>query len=81
LSCGKPATEADCEQIVARVTELELKQANVSDPVQIQAQVDEAKRSFRERAQKECVGRRLSKDTLDCIAKATEAKQIVEECF
>jgi hypothetical protein len=79
--CGKPATEADCEGIVARVTELELKRAQVSDPIQVQAQINDAKRSFRERALKDCVGKRLSKSALDCVAKATDAKQIVEDCF
>jgi hypothetical protein len=79
--CGKPATEADCEQIVTRVTELELKEAQVADPVQVRAQVEAAKRSFRDRALKECVGKRISKAELDCVAQATNAKQIVEECF
>ncbi|HEX2878525.1 MAG TPA: hypothetical protein VHO25_03200, partial [Polyangiaceae bacterium] len=37
--CGRPATVQDCEQIVARVTELELKQASITDPAIVQEQV------------------------------------------
>jgi hypothetical protein len=80
-ACGKPATEADCEKIVTRVTELELKASNVSDPQQVQAQINEAQRSFKARALKDCVGRRLSQKTLRCVEDAKEARQITEECF
>lgn len=79
--CGKPATEADCEHIVTRVTQLELQAAKIGDPVQIQAQIEDAKRSFKERALKECVGKRLGRGSLECVDKATTAKQLVEECF
>jgi hypothetical protein len=66
---------------MARITELELKAANVSDPVAVQAQVEKTKQSFGELAQGECVGRRMSENTRACVDKAGTAKEIVEECF
>jgi hypothetical protein len=79
--CGKPLTAQDCEQIVTRITELELKEAAVSDPSQISQQVAETQKTFRERALSECVGRRLPASSLECVKRATSARQIVEECF
>jgi hypothetical protein len=80
-ACGKPATVEDCEHIMARITELEMKAANVSNPASIQAQVERTKQMFHSAAQGECVGRRLSQATRDCVDQAQSARQIVEECF
>ncbi len=81
LSCGKPATAEDCERIVTRITELELKEANISEPGNVAQQIEETKQRFSETAQRDCIGRRISKRSLDCVESATSAKQIVEECF
>jgi hypothetical protein len=79
--CGRPATAEDCEHIMARITELEMKAANVSDPVAIRSQVERTKQMFQTAAQGECVGRRLSQSTRECVDSAQSAKEIVEVCF
>lgn len=79
--CGKPASVEDCERIVARITELELEAAEISDPEVVRAQVDSTKSAFGEAARAECVGRRISSGSLACVDQATSARQIVEECF
>ncbi len=81
VACGKPATAEDCERIVTRITELQLKEANISEPNNVKAQVEETKQRFSEAAQKECIGRRISASSLECVESATSARQIVEECF
>lgn len=80
-ACGKPATSEDCERIVTRITELELAAAEIDQPQQVQQQVNSTRELFSEAAQRECVGRRISASALECVEKATTAKQIVEECF
>lgn len=80
-ACGKPATAEDCEHIMSRITELEMKAANVSDPTAIHAQVERTKQMFQKAAQGECVGRRLSQATRECVDRAQTARQIVDECF
>lgn len=79
--CGKPASAEDCERIVARITELELEAAEISDPEVVRAQIDSTKSAFGEAARAECIGRRISSGSLACVDQATSARQIVEECF
>jgi hypothetical protein len=79
--CGHKATEADCERIVVRITELELAAAQVSDPTNVNQQIERTKQTFAESVQRDCVGRRISDGTMACVDEATDAKQLVEECF
>lgn len=72
---------ADCEQIVVRMTELELQANKITDPALVQAQVAATKSNFRERAQKECVGRQLSRQAMDCIKTAKTPTEILSECL
>lgn len=80
-ACGKPATVEDCQHIMSRITELELKAANVSDPAAIAAQIAKTKESFDEAARGQCVGRRMSQATRECVDEAQTARELVEECF
>lgn len=79
--CGRTASVDDCEQIVVRMTELELKANHVTDPKLVDEQVASTKGSFRDRALKECVGRRLSETAMACIRSATSSDQILSECL
>ncbi len=81
IGCGHKATEAECERIVVRITELELEAAKVSDPNNINQQIERTKQTFADSVQRDCVGRRISDDTMACVDRATDAKQLVEECF
>lgn len=81
VACGKPATMEDCEQIVARMTELELKANNITDPVLIEKQIAHTQKSFRERALEQCVGRQISSQAIQCVASATTPDQILVECL
>lgn len=79
--CGRPATLEDCERIVVRMAQLELRANHVSDPVLVEQQVEATKASFRERALKECVGRQIPPSAMDCIGQAKTTDQILSECL
>jgi len=81
VGCGHKATEAECERIVVRITELELEAAKVSDPNNVSQQIERTKQTFANSVQRDSVGRRVSDDTMACVDQATDAKQLVEECF
>lgn len=81
LGCGRPATVDDCERIISRVAELELKEVEVSDKAVVQAQIEGTQAAFRDRMMSDCVGRRLRQSSLDCVNRATSASQVVSECF
>jgi hypothetical protein len=79
--CGRQATVEDCEQIVARIAELELKEVAVSDQAEVKAQIEGTQTAFRDRLMTDCVGRRLRQSSIDCLKKATSADSAVKECF
>jgi hypothetical protein len=79
VACGRKATVEDCEQIVRRIAELEL--SSVVPKESLGAEVQEAQQSFRERALADCVGRRISKSALACVASAKTAEAVIDDCF
>jgi hypothetical protein len=81
LSCGRPATEAECEEIVGRIASLELKATQTVNPDDLDAEVRATQEAFRGQALDKCVGKRITQGALDCVRRATSARQIVEECF
>lgn len=78
--CGHPATEKECEEIVERVAKLEL-QAAQANPETVAEEVKIAKESFKKDMSRRCVGRRVTDAAMECVRKATSAKQIEDECF
>jgi len=79
--CGRPATIADCEEIVARIAELELRGAKTADPSSIAKEVADTKLAFHAKAKQECVGKRITQRALDCVRNAKTAQEIVRECL
>ena len=78
--CGHPATEKECEEIVVRVAKLELESAKANAET-VAEEVRIAKESFKKDIGRTCVGRRVTDAAMDCVRKATSAKQIEDECF
>ena len=79
--CGRPASPEQCENIVERVTILELKEAKIEEPEQIKQHVAETKTRFQSAMQEHCVGKRITRGALECIEKATSTEQVFEECL
>jgi hypothetical protein len=77
--CGREATVEDCQQIVKRIVELELK--SVVPEQELSAEVQEAQQAFRERASADCVGRRITEKSLACVAAAKTAEAVIDDCF
>jgi hypothetical protein len=77
--CGRKATVDDCQLIVKRIVELELQ--GVVPEQELGSEVAEAQQAFRERALADCVGRRITEKSLACVAAATSAETVIDECF
>jgi hypothetical protein len=77
--CGRPATEKECDEIVVRITELELKARGSAgtDSLEVAATRD----ALRKTTLSDCVGRRISDEAMACVRSAKTAEQLVEECF
>jgi hypothetical protein len=79
LGCGRKATVEDCEQIVKRITELELE--SVVPEQELGAEVQQTQETFRQRALSDCVGKRISDKSLGCVATAKSSATIIDECL
>ena len=79
VHCGHPATQKECEEIVERITVLELGDA-ASDSA-VAEEVKNAKESFRKEMQRKCIGRRITDEAMQCVRNAKVSRQIEDECF
>lgn len=79
IGCGREATVEDCDRIVQRITELELKDTVAA--TELGSEVAQTKRVLHDQALSRCVGKRITDDALDCVARATSADEIVNRCF
>ncbi len=73
--CGRKATAADCDLIIDRNVELQLKAMNVTEP----ATVDKRKTEMREAMKGEmgeCVGKRITSGMLACVRGAQSTDEI-----
>lgn len=79
--CGHPATQQECEEILDKVVELELKGQNVNDP----ATLEQRKKSTREAKAKDllpkCTGRKITAEAMTCIRQARSYDEIENRCL
>jgi hypothetical protein len=81
LACGRPATEAECTEIVERIARLEAQARNPGRPeVEADAVKAAQARAKEDGTFKLCVGRRITDGALACVRSATTA-DAVEKCF
>ena len=80
-ACGRPATQEDCDLIVGRIAELELKASSSPDPAELAKQVAETKTEFQAKAKRECVGKRVTDRALSCVRGAKTADEVVRTCL
>src|SRR5690606_8969646 len=67
--CGRPATEAECREILRRTAELELKD-RLNDPALIQAELKEIEDSMHDPMLEKCVGKRITEGAMTCVREA-----------
>lgn len=82
--CGRPATDAECREILTRIVELELKAQNVTDPSEIEkrrAELEQSIAAGKSGPYEGCVGKRITEAQLRCVREAKTSKEITHECL
>ena len=79
LSCGRRATQADCEVILDRMVVVKLRQKNITDAESVSKMQAELRKDA-ESDFPSCVGRRISDSALTCIKKA-ETQEAIVKCL
>jgi hypothetical protein len=77
--CGRKATREDCEAVVDRNVELQLKALGVTDGATIGKRRDEMRASMREDIDK-CVGKRVTDGMMACV-KLAETTEKIDKCL
>jgi len=83
--CGHPATEAECQIIVERIVELELKAQHVTDPEEVAKRRGESLGISSDGGKPEflegCVGKHITERALACVRRAETASEITDRCL
>lgn len=78
-ACGRSATRADCELVVDRNVELQLKALGIVDPDIVAKRKQEMRTSMKDDIDK-CIGKRVTDGMMACVKKAQTADQI-DKCL
>ena len=76
--CGRRATAKDCDFIVDRYVEIELRALKVSDPAIIQQRKTEMRRDLKDDV-KACPGKRITDSMIACVSRA-ETNDELDKC-
>lgn len=79
-ACGHPATTEDCNFIITKSAELELRAQNVTDPDTIAKRTEAVKTARGEELLRRCVGKRITDRALACVGRAGTPKD-VDRCL
>lgn len=77
--CGRKATREDCELVVDRNVELQLKQLGVVDPSTVGKRKDEMRASMKDDIDK-CIGKRVTDGMMQCV-KSAESAERIDKCL
>jgi hypothetical protein len=77
-ACGRRATAADCQLILDRSVELQMKELDKGDPEAI-AKRQAVLRQELEGEMKDCIGRRITDQMMACVRGATTTTEL-ERC-
>ncbi len=81
LACTSTnATENDCDAILTRIVELEIREQGYRDPALVKRKQARLRRTFADEIAR-CVGRRLPQGAMECIATASSAEQVSHTCL
>ncbi len=79
VGCGRKATREDCEVVVDKNVELQLKALGVTDPAVVIKRRDEMRAAMRDDIDK-CVGKRVTDGMMTCVRSAETADKI-DKCL
>jgi hypothetical protein len=77
--CGRRATELDCQLIVDKSVELQLRESNQTSPEAIQKREEQVRAELQDEI-KSCEGRRVTEKTLACV-QAAPSTQELDKCL
>jgi hypothetical protein len=77
--CGRKATREDCEAVVDKNVELQLKALGVVEPVTVAKRRDEMRTSMKDDIDK-CVGKRVTDAMISCVKNA-ESTEKIDKCL
>lgn len=77
--CGRKATRQDCELVVDRNVELQLKQMGVADPSTVAKRTEEMRASMRDDIDK-CIGKRVTDGMIACV-KTAQSAEAIDKCL
>jgi hypothetical protein len=66
FGCGRPASEQDCQMIFEKSIEVEMRSLDKADPATLSKKQKELSEAFAPEV-KQCVGKRVTEGTLNCI--------------
>ncbi len=78
--CGHPASKDECDEIFRRSAEIALKSQKVTDPVEIEKHVAEAREAKGKTMVDECIGKRITDKALLCV-KGAETSADLDRCL
>jgi len=76
LGCGHEATEAECQLIVDRNVELQMKAMNNPDPAAIQKKQEEVRQEMKDDLRSGCLGRKVTDAMMKCVRNAKTTDEI-----
>jgi hypothetical protein len=77
--CGRKATREDCEVVVDRNVELQLKALGIVEPTVVAKRREEMRASMKEDIDK-CVGKRVTDSMMECV-KGAETAEKIDKCL
>jgi hypothetical protein len=77
--CGRRATELDCQLIVDKSVELQLRETNQTSPEAIEKREEQVRAELQDEI-KSCEGRRVTEKTLDCVHSAATTQEL-DKCL
>ena len=75
--CGRKATSADCELIINRNVEVQMKAMHIDDPGLIAKKQEELRAQFKD-DMKDCEGRRVTDKMMTCVKNAQTGDEVTE---
>jgi hypothetical protein len=77
--CGRKATREDCDAVVDKNVELQLKALGVVDPSVVGKRRDEMRAAMREDIDK-CIGKRVTDSMMSCV-KGADSTDKIDKCL
>ena len=77
--CGRRATELDCQLIVDKSVELQLREANQTSPEAIEKREEQVRAELQDEI-KACEGRRVTEKMMGCVHSASTTQEL-DKCL